>query len=180
MDKHKLTIGGGIIILILLVLAMRHIFYLRLRTREDEVGIDTVSYKKGSIGVEKFTNLEPASINYKMGEADGIKLNNCPESYWRHPPANERLISSRIYVPQGNSLPLGPNTSLPVSSGPTVDGTKNTPNDMFMFAYNECRPECCPSTYSCDKGCVCTTEQQRKFIGETRGNNKTIPDNNQL
>ena len=51
---------------------------------------------------------------------------------------------------------------------------------MFMFAYNQCRPECCPSTYSCDKGCVCTTEQQRKFIGVTRGNNKTTAHNNEF
>ena len=54
---------------------------------------------------------------------------------------------------------------------PTVDGTKNTKNKMFMFAYNQCRPECCPSTYSCDKGCVCTTKQQRKFIN-SRGSNR--------
>ena len=40
---------------------------------------------------------------------------------------------------------------------------------MFMFAYNQCRPECCPSTFSCDHGCVCTTEQQRNFIN-SRGN----------
>ena len=43
---------------------------------------------------------------------------------------------------------------------------------MFIFAYNKCSPECCPSTYSCDKGCVCTTKQQRKFIN-TRGNNRS-------
>ena len=38
---------------------------------------------------------------------------------------------------------------------------------------------CCPSTYTTDKGCcifTCTTEQQRKFIGEQRGNNKNFPE----
>jgi hypothetical protein len=51
------------------------------------------------------------------------------------------------------------------------------PNDsMFYFANNMVSMACCPSTYTTDKGCVCTTEQQRKFIGEQRGNNKNFPE----
>jgi len=83
-------------------------------------------------------------------------------------------LYKNIIVPQGNQLPLKSSIITDVSIGPTIDGTCNTPNDMFMFSRNQCRPECCPSTYSCDKGCICTTKQQRRFIGETRGNNKTV------
>jgi hypothetical protein len=28
-------------------------------------------------------------------------------------------------------------------------------NSMFYFANYKCSPECCPSPYSCDHGCVC-------------------------
>lgn len=35
---------------------------------------------------------------------------------------------------------------------------------LFMFGKNKCSPECCPSTYTCSGGCVCTTEDQRKQI----------------
>ena len=35
---------------------------------------------------------------------------------------------------------------------------------LFMFGKNKCSPDCCPSTYTCSGGCVCTTEEQRKQI----------------
>ena len=124
---------------------------------------------------EKFTNdnSKYAPIKYSMGPYDDLILKPEGCSNWRHPPACKKLYKpSTLYTPQGNPFPLKPkNTSLVNSNGPNVDGTPNTPNDMFMFAYNQCRPECCPSTYSCDHGCVCTNEQQRNFIN-SRGRNR--------
>lgn len=46
------------------------------------------------------------------------------------------------------------------------------PDNLFIFANNECKPECCGSTLSCDGGCVCTTPQQRDFINTRGGNRK--------
>ena len=64
-------------------------------------------------------------------------------------------------------------TNDPVSySFPTVDGKKDSPKKMFLFAHNRSSFDCCPSTYSDDRGCVCTTNAQRNFI-TTRGGNKT-------
>ena len=34
---------------------------------------------------------------------------------------------------------------------------------------------CCPSTYSCNGGCVCTTQQQ-KTLGQGRAGNNTVSD----
>ena len=48
-------------------------------------------------------------------------------------------------------------------SAPSVDG-KNNLNSKFVFKYNKCSPDCCPSTYTCDKGCVCTTPEQIDYI----------------
>ena len=119
---------------------------------------------------ETFTN---APIHYKMGSYDNLKLKPEGCSNWRHPPACKKLYKwDTVYTPQGTPFPLNPKLSKQgTNNGPSVDGTKETPNDMFMFAYNQSSPECCPSTYSTDRGCVCTTKQQREFIN-SRGNNR--------
>jgi len=49
------------------------------------------------------------------------------------------------------------------------------PDSLFMFKNNQCKPECCPSSYACDGGCVCTTPDQRQVIA-TRGGNRTSPE----
>ena len=76
-------------------------------------------------------------------------------------------------------MPVSPDYTEAQSLGPSVYGSQNCPENMFMFAHNECKPECCPSTFSCSGGCVCATKKQTKF-GKTRGNNKTLSINNQF
>ena len=51
----------------------------------------------------------------------------------------------------------------------SVNGRKDGPKSMFMFAYNKYSPACCPSTYSTSRGCICMTDEQKKFINN-RGN----------
>ena len=47
---------------------------------------------------------------------------------------------------------------------------------MLPFVNNECKPECCGSTMSCDGGgCVCTTPEDRDLIN-TRGGNRRHDD----
>ena len=116
-----------------------------------------------------------AELNYSMGPYSNVRLQNTGE-YWMQPPQNAPLKFSNLYTPNGTPFPLRPSISgpAPMTNGPNVDGTKNTPPSMFAFAYNQSKPECCPSIYSSDKGCVCTTANQRKFIS-SRGNNKNSP-----
>ena len=126
--------------------------------------------------INKYSVMETfkqAPIDYKMGSYDNIKLKPDGCSDWRHSPACNKLYTeTEIYTPHGTPLPLSPKFSKNgVTNGPTVDGTLNTPNDMFIFAYNKSSLDCCPSTYSTDRGCVCTTKQQRRFIN-SRGNNR--------
>jgi hypothetical protein len=45
-------------------------------------------------------------------------------------------------------------------------------NHLLPFTNNECKPECCGATLSCDGGCVCTTPEQRTFINTRGGNRK--------
>ena len=121
-----------------------------------------------------FDDKYPSMGKQSIGPFDNLILKPDDDSTWRHPPSNLPLYKpSTLYTPQGTPLPLKNQakiTSLPLySNAPSVDGSANAPKNMFMFAYNQCRPECCPSTFSCDHGCICTTEQQRNFIN-SRGN----------
>ena len=45
--------------------------------------------------------------------------------------------------------------------------------EMFMFANNEFKPECCPSTYTSSTGCACITQEQINYINQ-RGGNRTM------
>ena len=54
-------------------------------------------------------------------------------------------------------------------NGPAVEVG---PDNLFIFKNNECKPECCGSTLSCDGGCVCTTPQDRLLINTRGGNRK--------
>jgi hypothetical protein len=82
-----------------------------------------------------------------MGQFDGVKLETGNGvSEWRYTSPNEPL--------RGPEVELGPDS-------------------LFMFKNNQCKPECCGASFSCDGGCVCTTPKQRKFINE-RGGNRTV------
>ena len=84
----------------------------------------------------------------KIGAFDGIALETGTDSKWRGTAPNEPL------------------------RGPKVDVDDN---NLFIFKNNQCKPECCDSSYSCDGGCVCTTPDQRELIN-TRGGNRTRPE----
>jgi hypothetical protein len=76
------------------------------------------------------------------------------------------LFAHPQFTPQGLSVPLhttDPPTTIH-TNGPSIDGYPNSSKSMFMFSQNQCKPECCPSTYSCDKGCICPTANQKNFI----------------
>jgi hypothetical protein len=82
-----------------------------------------------------------------IGHFDGVKLEaGNGVSEWRYTSPNEPL--------RGPEVELGPDS-------------------LFMFKNNQCKPECCGASFSCDGGCVCTTPKQRKFINE-RGGNRTV------
>ncbi len=114
---------------------------------------------------------QPASLNFHMGNGvygsyDNIYLQPGGASKWRKQPNNVPLQKNPIYVFQGTPLPL-------------ASEMKPTPipkDSMFIFSRNVASPLCCPATFSTDRGCVCTTEQQRRFIAMGRGNNKNYPE----
>jgi hypothetical protein len=45
--------------------------------------------------------------------------------------------------------------------------------ELFFFADNKFKPECCPSTYSDSMGCACLSQPQVDYINQ-RGGNRTM------
>ena len=108
-----------------------------------------------------------APTDYSMGKYSNLMLKPDSCSDWRKAPACNKLYS-KVYVPQGNQLPLKPNFSKPINEGPPVDGNseEDKRKDMFIFAYNKSSPECCPATYATSTGCICTTKNHSTCLNK--------------
>lgn len=117
-----------------------------------------------------------ASYKYKMSDLDGMVLERKNE--WRIMPKPDSvpLSDRKEFIPQGHDVPLNPNLSrterLDNVKPPFVDGIEGSARSMVMFDKNVVSLQCCPSTWSTDRGCVCTSTQQREFINK-RGGNRT-------
>ena len=111
-----------------------------------------------------------AFTQYQMGPFDNLVLTtgNPKSEYLKL--VNDSLSKEEdICIYQGNENPLKCKKTTGLNIGPPVDGVKGSPQSMFMFANNKSSPDCCPSTFSTSTGCVCTTEDQRKFVTSNRG-----------
>jgi hypothetical protein len=102
---------------------------------------------------EGFSNYAPSAAGAKdkyekIGAFDGITLETGTDSKWRATAPNEPLRGPKVELGEDN---------------------------LFIFKNNQCKPECCGASYSCDGGCVCTTPDQREMIN-TRGGNRTRPE----
>ena len=112
---------------------------------------------------------QPANLSWNMGRGvpgslDGIilKPGGVGASSWRFQPNNVPKMKGRFWVPNGTPLPL--KCEMQYQTFPK--------NSMFMFAQNVSSPACCPSTYTSDIGCICTSPAQRRWVAQQRGNNK--------
>jgi len=123
-------------------------------------------YKPGSLGTESFT-----------GSATPPK--KAPEGFTNY-------FLENAGPTQGGAI--GAFDGVRLSSGNTVSQWRATapdeplmgpefepgPDSLFIFKNNQCKPECCGSSFSCGSGCVCTTPKQRALIAG-RGGNRTSP-----
>ena len=94
-------------------------------------------------------NASPIGTNYQpIGTYDNVvKKPANGLSNWRGPAPNEPLLGPEVEI---------------------------GPDNLFLFKNNQCKPECCPASFSCGGGCVCTTAKQRDFIN-SRGGNRNEP-----
>ena len=128
---------------------------------------------KSGVGAEGFANAPKYGSGVKPGAAAaaaGVEgfMDMLTNGFATAPIGSYDGINMAANLPpaaQGFRARL-PNEPL---AGPPVEVG---PDNLFYFKNNQCKPECCGATLSCDGGCVCTTPQQRDFINMRGGNRK--------
>ena len=125
---------------------------------------------------------------YRMGPYSGLVVNNdgkyniynprkekegkSEKCDWRKRPCNVGLHTEMGFVTPTGLEQRYVEDKYHTKTMPFIDGKEGSKQSLFMFTHNQSHPDCCPSTYSTDKGCVCTTKQQRDFINK-RGFNRS-------
>jgi hypothetical protein len=63
-------------------------------------------------------------------------------------------------------------SSTPAPVGGLLVGDSHEGNQLMLLSENRKSPECCPSQFTTDVGCVCLTESDKKMFA-SRGGNRT-------
>lgn len=104
------------------------------------------------IGIQEGMAVMGASVDYVMGEDTANSWTNKANKY----------AANMGYDATSSKYSQNKGTHVPLPEG-----------QLYMFADNEFKPECCPSTYSSSSGCACISEEQVNYINE-RGGNRTM------
>jgi hypothetical protein len=163
MSKRAMYLIGMLVLLFLANIAMlMGMTNWPARTREGFVA-ELVKARTGSMGA----TLVPGTV---------VPVAKAPEHFMDYLSNGFETVSMGPY--DGRNMAAGlpadaqgfrarmPNVPL---NGPAVEVG---PDNLFIFKNNECKPECCGATLSCDGGCVCSTPGQRDFINTRGGNRK--------
>lgn len=108
-----------------------------------------------------------AAVNQLVGNAgyDGLRLKS-------ELVTKPLLNDVTIFSPVGDGTIL--RDAMNSDRFPNIDGTPNSPKSMFVLKNSQVSWDCCPSTFSSDMGCVCTSKEQLDMYAG-RGKNKTNP-----
>jgi hypothetical protein len=152
MKRTTFLIAALLLLILANVLMMATASPAFLVTGEGFVGHMARKQATGAAG-EGFSNYASSAAGakdhyVKIGAFDGLTLETGTDSKWRATAPNEPLRGPKVELGEDN---------------------------LFIFKNNQCKPECCGASYSCDGGCVCTTPDQREMIN-TRGGNRTRPE----
>ena len=120
-----------------------------------------------------FENMnEKQGVNFKNSLKEGF------ESNYGETAGGAKDAYQAMGAFDGVVLPTGNNVSKWRYTAPNEEllGAPFAPGDdsLFIFKNNQCKPECCGSSFSCSGGCVCTTPGQRDMING-RGGNRSAP-----
>jgi len=116
---------------------------------------------------EEEVRMVAVNDKFRMGPYDGLCISS--DKFMK----NELIKNEELVTYFGFQIPPHHvKTAQDVLKGPTVDGQKDSPQKLSMFANNKTSLNCCSeSPYMTSTGCVCLTDNQRNFI-QTRGFNK--------
>lgn len=133
-----------------------------------------VATPSSQAGIQKFTNMNDMQGNeYRKGAKEGFTSGNYSMTAGGAKDSYEPIGAfDNVALPTGNNVSswryTAPDEAL-LGAPFKVDQ-----DNLFMFKNNQCKPECCGSSFSCSGGCVCSTPEQRQYIA-SRGGNRTSP-----
>ena len=114
--------------------------------------------------------MKPIDDKFRMGPYDGLCISS--DKFME----NNIVDNNDLVTYFGFQIPPTYVSSQDILKGPTVDGTDKSPQKLTMFANNKTSLNCCgESPFMTSTGCVCLTDNQRKFI-QSRGFNKSEGD----
>lgn len=115
------------------------------------IGVNVFCSCAGGVkeGFQAGTELMGAALNYSIG--NGVK------SSWENKQTTGEVVTN-VY----DTLDTNVGGQVPLPEG-----------ELYMFYNNKNSPECCPSTYSGDNGCVCASREQMVYLNR-RGGNRTL------
>lgn len=162
------------------------------RTREGFAAAMAAGQVKPGKAKEKMDNIPPYT---GLTKGHGNAMQDVAIRAGSNPAIKNREFFEDMLVSAGGSAfataPIGSYDGLNLAAGlpPAAQGFRANhpdepllgppveigPDNLFYFKNNQCKPECCGATLSCDGGCVCTTPDQRNFIN-TRGGNRLSGD----
>ena len=93
----------------------------------------------------------------------------------KHIPIKETFAQREVGLPVDFSQPAEPHSgpsellgeAKPVSQKPYE---KADDTQLFFLANAKVSPDCCPSIYSTDRGCVCVSDAEAQIMGSRGGN----------
>ena len=119
---------------------------------------------------KKEVKLTPVQKKFRIGPYDGLCVSSDKLT------EEDLVLNKDLLTYLGVHGPTQIRSSQDVLTGPTIDGEKDSPQKLTMFANNKTNFNCCgESPYTTSTGCLCLTEKQRNYI-RSRGFNKTSPD----
>lgn len=110
----------------------------------------------GAMGA--FSSHAPGKLPYAAKAAAEMFVNSSTH--------NALMDPSKTVFYQGDAPDVGvrPMVLDGAENAPSVDGSEAGPRSMAMLSFNQSSPDCCPSTYSNDRGCVCMTPAQNELL----------------
>tara|TARA_B100001093_G_C26810403_1_gene1007342 strand:+ start:1289 stop:1813 length:525 start_codon:yes stop_codon:yes gene_type:complete len=114
--------------------------------------INTCGYNDPRHQSMRWNQVQQKLLNSELRNYNNISLQSDPD-----PARNYPLVSSVVHT---------------TPPGEDISHTNLSPDNNVMFAHNQSSPDCCPSTFSDSRGCICTTQEQRDYINSRGGNRR--------
>jgi hypothetical protein len=163
MKNHRMTTLLVVLLFVLIICYVRYMLHKKNEGFSSNYYFAPLDYTMSG-GCSGMQSPSSNLVYPSMGPMawDGLVLKSTPKE-------EKPLLSDvTIFSPVGDGIRL--TEGLDSQNFPTVDGKPDSPHHLFLLAHNQVSADCCPSTFSDSRGCVCLTKEQRDMINKRLGN----------